>query len=102
MGPLTRALVAIGFGVLVGTAVGLGCWLAGLAGNNWRTIPAWALAGALLGAAHPVAELLLRIALSLGERLDGRWGRRDGRTEGEREPCSPAAPGAEADRPREG
>src|SRR5262245_2913792 len=102
MRPVTRALFAIGLGVILATSLGVVIWLVGLAGNNWRTIPAWTIAGALIGAAHPTAELLLWAFQSLGERLERRWARRGERSEpeplSERKQWGPADPGTAPDR----
>jgi hypothetical protein len=57
-GPLTKVLFGIGLGVFLGTVVGVANMLLGLA-NNWLTIPAWTISGALLGSAHPMVEALL-------------------------------------------
>jgi hypothetical protein len=48
----------IGVGVMIGTFVGVGNILLGVA-QNWRTIPAWMFVGALLGSAHPTADSIL-------------------------------------------
>ncbi len=69
MGPLSRALFAIGLGFLVGTAVGVANLLSGLA-TNWLTLPAWMACGAMIGAAHPTAELLLHVLVRVGDRID--------------------------------
>ena len=82
MGPILRGLFAIGLGTLFGTTVGVVNLLIGLA-NNWRTVPAWAFAGALIGAAHPTAELLLHVLLRVGDRIDRWWACRRERREAE-------------------
>jgi hypothetical protein len=58
--PSTKFMFAfgIGFGALVGTFVGIGTMLLGLA-QDWRVIPAWVFTGALLGSAHPTVNVIL-------------------------------------------
>jgi hypothetical protein len=56
----------IGFGVIVGSLVGVANLLLGLA-QNWLTIPAWVFVGGLLGSAHPTIDAIL----SAKNRLPG-------------------------------
>ena len=58
----------IGFGVLVGTCVGVGTMLLGLA-QDWRVIPPWVFTGALLGSVHPTVDVILCAISGLDERL---------------------------------
>jgi hypothetical protein len=57
----------ITLGALVGTGVGVANILLGLA-NNWLTIPAWTISGALLGSAHPMADAVLQAIIRLFDR----------------------------------
>jgi|SRR6516164_964648 len=57
----------IGFGALVGTSVGVGTMLLGLA-QDWRVIPAWVFTGALLGSVHPTVDVILSAINRLHER----------------------------------
>jgi hypothetical protein len=66
-GPWTKILFGIGLGAILGTPIGVANILFGLA-NNWLTIPAWIIAGALLGSAHPTAEVVLRVFLRPSDR----------------------------------
>jgi hypothetical protein len=54
----TKMALGIGLGALLGASVGVTNIVLGLA-QNWLTVPAWILAGALLGSAHPTVEMVL-------------------------------------------
>jgi hypothetical protein len=63
----TKFVLGIAIGAFIGTAVGVTNILLGLV-NNWLTVPAWALSGALLGTAHPLAEAVLKMILRIFDR----------------------------------
>jgi len=54
----TKMALGIGLGALLGASVGSLNIVLGLA-QNWLTVPAWILAGALLGSVHPTVETVL-------------------------------------------
>ena len=60
----------IGFGVLVGTLVGVTNMFLGLA-QDWRTIPAWVFTGALLGSVHPTIDAVLSAIRRQAEQPGG-------------------------------
>ena len=58
---LTKVVLGIATAAFIGTAVGVTNIPLGLV-NDWLTVPAWAISGALLGTIRwPVLEMIIRI-----------------------------------------